>query len=59
MAEREIADIYLKLRDQALSFGSVEIEAPPVVPGGDRPRRVEDGSRARPVPAACSAQRLL
>ncbi len=34
MAEREIADIYLKLREQALSFGEVEIKAPPVVPGG-------------------------
>ena len=34
MAEREIADIYVKLRDQAIGFGSVEIKAPPVVPGG-------------------------
>ena len=34
MAEREIVDVYLKLRDQALSFGSVEIKAPPVVAGG-------------------------
>ena len=34
VAEREIADIYLKLREQALSFGEVEIKAPPVVPGG-------------------------
>jgi hypothetical protein len=34
VAEREIADIYTKLRDQALGFGSVEIKAPPVVAGG-------------------------
>jgi hypothetical protein len=34
MTERPIADIYVKLRDQALSFGSVEIKAPPVVAGG-------------------------
>jgi hypothetical protein len=34
MAEREIADIYLRLREQALSFGSEEIKAPPAVPGG-------------------------
>jgi hypothetical protein len=34
MDEREIADIYLKLRDQALGFGSKEIKAPPVVEGG-------------------------
>ena len=34
VAEREIADVYLKLREQALSFGEVEIKAPPVVPGG-------------------------
>jgi predicted short-subunit dehydrogenase-like oxidoreductase (DUF2520 family) len=34
VAEREIADIYVKLREQALDFGSSEIKAPPVVPGG-------------------------
>jgi hypothetical protein len=34
VAEREFADVYLKLREQALSFGSEEIKAPPVVPGG-------------------------
>ena len=34
MDERKIADIYVKLRDQALGFGSVEIKAPPVVPAG-------------------------
>ena len=34
MADREIADIYTALRDQALSWGSVEIKAPPPVPGG-------------------------
>ena len=34
MAEREIADVYTGLRDQALGFGSVEIKAPPVVVGG-------------------------
>ncbi len=34
MGPREIEDIYTGLRDQALSFGSVEIKAAPVVPGG-------------------------
>jgi len=34
VAGREIAEIYTKLREQALGFGSVEIKAPPVVPGG-------------------------
>jgi hypothetical protein len=34
VAGREIAEIYGKLRDQALGFGSTEIKAPPVVPGG-------------------------
>jgi hypothetical protein len=34
VAGREIAEIYLKLREQALSFGAAEIKAPPVVPGG-------------------------
>jgi len=34
VAGREIAEIYSKLRDQALGFGSAEIKAPPVVPGG-------------------------
>jgi hypothetical protein len=34
VAEREIAEIYTKLREQALGFGSIEIKAPPVVPGG-------------------------
>lgn len=34
MAKREIADIYLKLREQSLGFGSEEIRAAPVVPGG-------------------------
>jgi hypothetical protein len=34
MAPREIESIYTGLRDQALSFGSVEIKAAPVVPGG-------------------------
>ena len=34
MARRKIADIFLKLREQALSFGEVEIKAAPVVPGG-------------------------
>ncbi len=34
MAEREIAEIYSKLREQALGFGSVEIKAPPPVAGG-------------------------
>ncbi|HEX4518150.1 MAG TPA: hypothetical protein VH063_01080 [Gaiellaceae bacterium] len=34
MAERKIEEIYTGLRDQALSFGSVEIKASPVVPGG-------------------------
>ena len=34
MAAREIEAIYTGLRDQALSFGSVEIKAAPVVPGG-------------------------
>lgn len=32
--EREIAEIYTKLRDQALGFGPVEIKAGPVVEGG-------------------------
>jgi hypothetical protein len=31
---RDIEEIYLKLRDQALGFGSEEIKAPPVVPDG-------------------------
>jgi hypothetical protein len=34
VADREIADVYSKLREQALGFGSVEIKAPPVVDGG-------------------------
>jgi hypothetical protein len=34
MAERETADVYTALREQALGFGSVEIKAPPVVEGG-------------------------
>jgi len=34
MAGREIADVYTKLREQALGFGSSEIKAPPVIPGG-------------------------
>ncbi len=34
MAERELADVFTALRDQALGFGSVEIKAPPVVDGG-------------------------
>jgi hypothetical protein len=34
MADRDIADLYVKLREQALSWGSAEIKAPPVVPGG-------------------------
>jgi hypothetical protein len=34
MAERELADVYTALRDQALGFGSAEIKAPPVVEGG-------------------------
>jgi hypothetical protein len=33
MAGREIADVYVKLREQALSFGNEEIKAAPV-PGG-------------------------
>jgi hypothetical protein len=32
--ERTIADVYLKLREQALGFGSEEIRSPPPVPGG-------------------------
>jgi len=34
VAEREIADVYTALRDQALGFGPTEIKAPPVVEGG-------------------------
>jgi hypothetical protein len=34
VAERQIAEIYSKLREQALGFGSVEIKAPPLVAGG-------------------------
>jgi hypothetical protein len=34
VAGREIAEIYSKLREQALGFGSIEIKAPPVVAGG-------------------------
>ncbi len=34
MAARGIEGIYTALREQALSFGSVEIKAAPVVPGG-------------------------
>jgi hypothetical protein len=34
VAGREIADVYTGLRSQALSFGSAEIKAPPVVEGG-------------------------
>ena len=34
VGERQIAEIYTKLREQALGFGSVEIKAPPPVPGG-------------------------
>jgi hypothetical protein len=34
VAERKIEEVYTGLREQALSFGSVEIKAPPVVPEG-------------------------
>jgi hypothetical protein len=34
VAQREIADIYTNLRDQALGFGALEIKAPPPVAGG-------------------------
>jgi hypothetical protein len=34
VAEREVADVFTALRDQALGFGSVEIKAPPVVENG-------------------------
>jgi hypothetical protein len=34
VVDRELAEIYLKLREQALGFGSEEIKAPPPVEGG-------------------------